>query len=246
MAYLLEVRNITKNFGAVRALDKVSLEVGEGEVVALLGDNGAGKSTLVKIIGGYHSPDSGEIIWKGEKVKFKSVKEAHDAGCEVVYQHLALVPLMSVWRNFFLGREIRKSIGPFEILDKQKMRIITKESLLDLGIKVPSIERPVSFLSGGQRQAIAVGRGVHFGARLLILDEPTAAVSVKETEAILQLIEDVSKRGIGVIFVSHNIYHAYRVANHFIILSLGKKMADIRKDDNVSAEDIIKIIATAS
>ena len=240
---LLEMKGIKKRFGAVKALKGVDFHVNEGEVVGLLGDNGAGKSTLVKIIAGYYHEDEGEIRFNNKPVHFKTPMESHQAGIEVVYQDLALVPLMSVWRNFFLGRELSQKIGFFNFQDKKKMRRISREALKGLGIDIPSVEQSVAFLSGGQRQTVAVGRGVYFGAKLLILDEPTAAVSLRETEAILNLIENVSKRGIAVVFIAHNIYHVYRVASRFVVLDHGKKIADVKKEEGYSAEDIMHIIA---
>ncbi len=240
---LLEMKGIKKRFGAVEALKGVDFHVNEGEVVGLLGDNGAGKSTLVKIIAGYYHEDEGEIRFNSKPVHFKTPMESHQAGIEVVYQDLALVPLMSVWRNFFLGREVSRRVGTFNLLAKRKMRKISREALKGLGIDIPSVEQSVAFLSGGQRQTVAVGRGVYFGAKLLILDEPTAAVSLRETEAILNLIENVSQKGIAVIFIAHNIYHVYRVASRFAVLDHGKKIADVAKKDGYSAEDIMQIIA---
>ncbi|AKI97416.1 ATP-binding cassette domain-containing protein [Kosmotoga pacifica] len=239
---LLEARGIKKSFGAVEALKGVDFRVEEGEVVGLLGDNGAGKSTLIKIIAGYYHHDEGQIFFDGKEVKFNTPRDSHEAGIEVVYQDLALVGLMPVWRNFFLGREICKKVGPIKVLDKSKMRKVSRQGLRGLGIEIPSVDQAVAFLSGGQRQTVAVGRGVHFGAKLLILDEPTAAVSVRETEAILSLIEEVSKRGISVVLVAHNIYHVYRVASRFVVLDHGEKVADVSRDE-VTAEDLIRIIA---
>ncbi len=240
---LLEMKGIKKRFGAVEALKGVNFHVDEGEVVGLLGDNGAGKSTLVKIIAGYYHADEGEIRFNGKQINFKTPMDSHRAGIEVVYQDLALVPLMSVWRNFFLGREISRKVGIFKFLAKKKMREISREALKGLGIDIPSVEQSVAFLSGGQRQTVAVGRGVYFGAKLLILDEPTAAVSLRETEAILNLIERVSKSGIAVIFIAHNIYHVYRVSERFVVLDHGTKIADVKKSEGYTAEDIMQIIA---
>lgn len=239
---LLEVHGIKKRFGAVEALKGVDFHVETGEVVGLLGDNGAGKSTLIKIIAGYYHQDEGQIFFDGKEVHFTTPRDSHAAGIEVVYQDLALVGLMPVWRNFFLGREVCRKIGPFRFLHKKKMKRISREGLRGLGIEIPSVDQAVAFLSGGQRQTVAVGRGVHFGAKLLILDEPTAAVSVRETEAILNLIEEVSKKGISVILVAHNIYHVYRVASRFVVLDHGEKVADVTKD-KVTPEDLIQIIA---
>ncbi|MCW1300588.1 MAG: ATP-binding cassette domain-containing protein [Candidatus Parvarchaeota archaeon] len=239
---LLEMKGIKKNFGAVQALKGVDFQIEEGQVIGLLGDNGAGKSTLIKIIAGYYHQDDGVIKWEGKEIFCRTPAESRQMGIEVVYQDLALVNLLSVWRNFFLGREIETKKGIFKFLDKKKMIDISRKALQGLGIEIPNVNSAVAFLSGGQRQTIAVGRGVYFGAKLLVLDEPTAAVSLREVEAILQLIEEVSKRGIAVIFVAHNIYHVHRVAERFVILEQGIKVADVKKSDGYSAEDIMDIM----
>lgn len=242
---LLEMKGIEKSFGAVKALKGVDFKIEEGEVVGLLGDNGAGKSTLVKIIAGYHHQDKGNIYWQGKELHCRTPAESRKVGIEVVYQDLALVNVLPVWRNFFLGREKTKK-GIFKFLDKKKMTAISWEALKGLGIEIPNVNAAVAFLSGGQRQTIAVGRGVYFGARLLVLDEPTAAVSLREVEAILKMIEEVSKKGISVIFIAHNIYHVHRVADRFVILEQGKKIADIKKSDGYSAEDVINLMLASN
>ncbi len=239
---LLEMKGIEKSFGKVQALKGVDFKIDEGEVVGLLGDNGAGKSTLVKIIAGYYHEDKGTIMWQGKQVHFRTPAESRRNGIEVVYQDLALVNLLPVWRNFFLGREIQTKKGIFNFLDKKKMMDISKDALKGLGIEIPNVKSAVAFLSGGQRQTIAVGRGVYFGAKLLVLDEPTAAVSLREVEAILNLVEMVSKKGIAVIFIAHNIYHVHRVADRFVILERGAKIADISKRDGYKAEDVMDIM----
>ncbi len=239
---LVEMRNIVKSFGKVQALRGVDFTIGKNEIVGLLGDNGAGKSTLIKVLVGLYKPDSGEIYLEGKRVSFNSPKDARDAGIEPVYQDLALANLMSISRNFFLGREPTISIGPFKFLNRKEMDRVSKEALTDIGVTVRSAEETVSFLSGGERQAIAIGRGIHFGAKLLILDEPTAALSVKETRKVLELILEAKKRGLSVIFITHNIYHVYQVADKFTLLEHGRKVGDFEKN-TVKPEDIIDIIS---
>ena len=239
---LVEMKNIYKSFGKVYALKGVDFSVGQNEVVGLLGDNGAGKSTLIKTLVGLHQPDKGEVYFEGKRVFFSSPKDARNYGIETVYQDLALINLMSISRNFFLGREPTVRIWPFNILKKKEMDRIAKEVLTDIGVRVRSVDEAVSFLSGGERQAIAIGRAIHFGAKLLILDEPTAALSVKETRKVLDLILEAKERGLSVIFITHNIYHVYEVADKLTLLEHGKKVGDFVKKD-VTPEEIIDIIA---
>lgn len=239
---LIEMKGIVKNFGRVYALKGVDFSVGENEVVGLLGDNGAGKSTLIKVLVGLHQPDKGEVYFEGKKVSFSSPRDARNYGIETVYQDLALIPLMSISRNFFLGREPVSRVGLFNILRKKEMDEIAREVLEDIGVKVRSVDEAVSFLSGGERQAIAIGRAIHFGAKLLILDEPTAALSIKETRKVLDLILEAKEKGLSVVFITHNIYHVYEVADKLTLLEHGKKVGDFVKKD-VTPEEIIDIIA---
>jgi simple sugar transport system ATP-binding protein len=233
--------NISKNFGTVQALKNVDFDVGYQEVMGLVGDNGAGKSTLIKILTGVFPPDTGEIYFEGKKVEIRSPKEARDLGIETVYQDLALIPLMSISRNFFLGREPVVQVGPFRFMDKRKMDATVKKVLSEIGINVRSPEEPVAILSGGERQSVAIGRALHFGAKLLILDEPTSALSVRETHKVLDFILEAKERGLSIIFITHNIYHVYSVADRFTILEHGRKVATFKRTE-VSAEDIIEII----
>lgn len=234
--------NIDKAFGRIQALDGVSFSVGHQEVVGLLGDNGAGKSTLIKTLVGLHALDGGEIYFEGKPVRFSSPREARAAGIETVYQDLALVELMNISRNFFLGREPVNRFGPFRFLDKKKMDTECSDLLKDIGIGVRSPHERVEFLSGGERQAISIGRAMHFGAKLLILDEPTAALSIRETRKVLDHVQQARKAGLSVIYITHNIYHVYPVADRFTILERGKNLVDFNKKD-VTAEDIIETIA---
>ncbi len=238
---LVRMVNISKSFGTVQALKNVDFDVDYQEVMGLVGDNGAGKSTLIKILTGVFPPDTGEIYFEGKKVEIRSPREARDLGIETVYQDLALIPLMSISRNFFLGREPTVKIGPFRFLDKRRMDRTVRKVLSEIGIKVRSPDEPVAVLSGGERQSVAIGRALHFGAKLLILDEPTSALSVRETHKVLDFILEAKERGLSIIFITHNIYHVYSVADRFTILEHGRKVATFRKDE-VSAEDIIEII----
>ncbi len=240
---LLEMVNISKSFGHVRALRNVDFTVGRQEVVGLLGDNGAGKSTLIKILTGVHRPDSGEIRMDGERVDFESPGDARAAGIETVYQDLALVPLMSIQRNFFLGHEPLRPVGPFKFLDQKRMERECRDVLEDIGIKVRSTEDEVSVLSGGERQSISIGRALHFGVKLLILDEPTSALSIKETDKVLGYVTEAKNRGLSVIFITHNIYHVYPVADKFTILSHSTKLGDFPKG-TVSPEQVSRMIVT--
>lgn len=218
---VLELTDIGKNFGNIHALRGVSLSVHEGEVTCILGDNGAGKSTLIKIISGLYPYDTGHYRVAGEKVKFGSPREALDRGIATVYQDLALVPLLPVWRNFFLGSELTRGVWPARRLEVEAMRRTADEELQKMGIRVPDIDQPVGTLSGGQRQVVAIARAIHFGARVLILDEPTAALGVKQSGVVLKYISAARDAGLGVIFITHNPHHAYMVGDHFVILRQG-------------------------
>lgn len=221
---LMELTDISKSFGAVRAVDRVTVSFDAGEVVALLGDNGAGKSTLVKIMSGVHQPDSGQMRFDGAEVRFRSASEARKAGIETVYQDLALVENLSVVRNFFLARE--KRVGPF--LAFKQMTSETEMALHEIGLRnLGSVHTEVSYLSGGERQAVAIGRAVYFGRKMLILDEPTAALSVHETNKVIQYIQEAKSRNLSVIVVMHNLHQVRQFADRFVVLWHGIKVADI-------------------
>jgi len=239
---LVEMKKISKSFGHIDALKNVDFVVNHREIVGLLGDNGAGKSTLIKILTGVYSPDSGSIYLDGEKVQFSSTRGAMEKGIETVYQDLALVDLMSISRNFFLGREPKKKIGFIKILDKRFMRDTASRCLKEIGIQARSCDEAVSNLSGGERQSIAIGRAMYFGARLLILDEPTAALSIKESNHVLQYALEARDRGLSVIFISHNVHHVYSIADRFTIMERGEKMGVFSKSE-VTAEQIAEMIA---
>ncbi len=224
------MRAISKRFGTVSALEGVDFEVRRGEVCALLGDNGAGKSTLIKILTGIYPATSGEIRMNGAPVTIRTPADARSLGIETVYQDLALVNLMSVTRNFFLGREVTGGIGPLRFMRLTEMNQRTEKALLDIGIEKfsqgRSVTEPVAKLSGGERQSIAIGRAVHFGASLLILDEPTSALSVGETEKVLHYTLRAKERGMAVIFISHNLHHVSKVADRYTIIRHGRKVGD--------------------
>jgi len=237
----VEMRDIHKSFGNVQALRGVDFTVYENEVVGLVGDNGAGKSTLVKILTGIYQPDRGEIYYRGQRVKFSSPADAHALGIEPVHQSGATIDEISVWENFFLGRELVKDLFFIKLLDKRQMRRITQETLSKLGIELDSVDRPIGTLSGGQRQAVVIGRAVHFGGELLVLDEPTAALSLKETERVLKYIEGVKKLGRSVILISHLTLHVYPIADRFVILDRGEKIGDFPKEQ-ISRKELEEII----
>jgi simple sugar transport system ATP-binding protein len=228
-APLLEAVDISKSYGSVGALSSASLRVEAGRVTCLLGDNGAGKSTLIKILSGAVRPDRGTIRINGEAVSFSSPKDARDCGIATVYQDLAVVPVMPVYRNFFLGREPAKGRGPLTRFDTSFAKATTRQALVDMGVHVDDVDRPIGTLSGGERQSLAIARAVHFGAKVLILDEPTSALGVKEAEQVLRHIVRARKGGIGVIFITHNVQHAYPVGDEFTILKRGSVSETVEK-----------------
>ncbi|MBO3143765.1 ATP-binding cassette domain-containing protein [Dermatophilus congolensis] len=232
-APLLRLSGVGKSYGNVDALRGVDLTVRAGEVTCVLGDNGAGKSTLIKIIAGLHSHTSGTFEVEGVSTVFSSPRQAHAAGIATVYQDLALAPLLSVWRNFFLGHELTRGFGR---LDVAAMKEVAGRELRRIGIDVPDVDRPVGALSGGQRQCIAIARAVFFGAKVVVLDEPTAALGVKQSGVVLRYIDRMRRDGIGVVFITHNPQHAYLVGDHFVVLTLGRvalaaDRADITVDE---------------
>lgn len=238
---LVWMENITRKFGTITALQGVNFGVENGEVRALLGDNGAGKSTLIKVLMGIHQPTSGQIYFDGKPVWINSPKEAREIGIEAVYQDLALVNLMSISRNFFLGREMVKKFGPVGLLDIKGMESICRSSLNDIGIEIRSASERVGSLSGGERQSIAIGRGVYFGAKVLILDEPTSALSVAETRKVLSYIENARERQLAVIFITHNVHHVYMVADSYTIIRQGRNVGTYFKGE-LSEDDIADLI----
>ena len=239
---LLEIKNISKFFGSVIALQDVSAFVRAGEVTCLLGDNGAGKSTLIKVLSGVHKATEGEYLFNGELQDFDSPREALESGIATVYQDLAMIPLMSVWRNFFLGSEPTKGWGPFKHFDSKFARETTKSELAKMGIDIRDPEQTVGTLSGGERQSVAIARAVYFGAKVLILDEPTAALGVKQAGVVLKYILQAKNRGIGVIFITHNPQHAYPVGDHFVILRRGQVYGDFSKEE-LPLEQLVQMMA---
>jgi len=228
---LLEVHSISKYFGSVIALKDVSMFCRAGEVTCLLGDNGAGKSTLIKTLSGVYKPDQGEYRFDGKARTFDSPRDALDLGIATVYQDLAMIPLMSIWRNFFLGSEPTSGFWPFRRYNVKFAKETTREELGKMGIDIRDPEQPVGTLSGGERQSVAIARAVYFGARVLILDEPTAALGVKQAGVVLRYIVQAKQRGVGVIFITHNPHHAYPVGDHFVILRRGQVFGDFPKSE---------------
>ena len=241
--YILQLEDISKYFGAVIALNGVTLRLRRGEVHCLLGDNGAGKSTLIKTLAGVHSPEKGQYLVEGKPVRFNSPREALDAGIATVYQDLALVPLMSVARNFFMGREpTRKWLGLIPVMDHAVAGTTAAAKLAEMGIRARDPDQPVGTMSGGERQCLAIARAIHFGAKVLILDEPTAALGVKQSVNVLKLIHKARERGISVIFITHNVNHAYPVGDSFTLLNRGQSMGSYAKD-KVSKEAVLDMMA---
>ncbi len=231
MAALIEMQHIVKRFGTVEALKGVSFSLNKGDVHCLLGDNGAGKSTFIRIMSGFHQPTGGRMFMDGEQVSFASPSDALNRGIATVYQDLGLVPLMSVTRNFFMGRELVSSFGPLKVLKKREADRIAREEMLKIGIRVPDPSQPVGTMSGGQRQSLAIARAVYFGARVLILDEPTSALGVAQTAMVLQYIARLREEGIGVVFITHNARHAMQVGDRFTVLSQGQTLGTFAKGD---------------
>ena len=245
MSELLKLNNVTKSFGAVEALVNVSFTVNSGEVVALLGDNGAGKSTLIKILSGVHKHDNGKIKWQGNDIVIKSPAHARQIGFSVVYQDLAVVPLISIYRNFFLGKEelICKKILGVSFIRNNYAKNIARNALKQLGIEIENVESNVGVLSGGERQSISIARAVYFQSKLLILDEPTAALSLKETAKVLSYVQEAKKSDVGVIMITHNISHAWDSADRFVVLYRGEVASILRKEET-SVKEIENLINT--
>jgi simple sugar transport system ATP-binding protein len=236
------LHNVTKNFGNVVAIQGVTFEVGRGEIVGLVGDNGAGKSTLVKVMNGFYRPDHGEIQLWGRPVRFNSPRDARSVGIETVYQDLALIPALSMWRNFFLGREIK--IGhPLRVLAKRKMREIAMTNLREMGLtRLRSPDEPIDILSGGERQALAIARARYFGGSLLLLDEPTSALSVKETEKVSEAVHIARDGGLGVVIIDHNIGHVHRICDRIVIMESGRVISSVLRDD-ITAQRVSDMVA---
>jgi simple sugar transport system ATP-binding protein len=239
---LLEARGVCKYFGSVNALQDISLKVNAGEVTCVLGDNGAGKSTLIKILSGVHSPDEGGLVMNGEPVTFTNPRDARAVGIATVFQDLATVPLMSVWRNFFLGNEPTKGRGPLQRMDIKAAQSTMRDEMAKMGIDVRDPNQTVGTLSGGERQALAIARAVYFGAKVLILDEPTSALGVKQSGIVLKYVVQARAEGRGVIFITHNPHHAFPVGDRFVLLKRGQMMGSYLKSQT-SLEQLTALMA---
>lgn len=221
---IIRMTNIEKHFGSVIALAGVTVEVFPGECHCLLGDNGAGKSTFIKTMSGVHQPTKGEIYFEGKPLHFDDPRDAMTAGIATVHQHLAMIPLMSVSRNFFMGNEPERKIGPFKFFDHDRANKVTMEEMRKMGINLRGPDQAVGTLSGGERQTVAIARAVHFGAKVLILDEPTSALGVRQTSNVLATVDKVRKDGIAVVFITHNVRHALAVGDRFTVLNRGQTL----------------------
>jgi simple sugar transport system ATP-binding protein len=242
MGHLLEADRISKYYGNIVALQDISAHVNAGEVTCILGDNGAGKSSFIKILSGCHQPDAGRLLVDGEAVHFSSPRDARAHGIATVYQDLALVPLMSIWRNFFLGAEPRRGAGPLKWVDADKAKRVVRTELNEMGIDIRDPNQPVGTLSGGERQSVAIARAVHFGARVLILDEPTSALGVKQAGVVLKYILQARDRGVAVIFITHNPHHAYPVGDRFVILNRGQSLGSFDKTQ-IDRQELVRLMA---
>jgi simple sugar transport system ATP-binding protein len=239
---IIEMRDIEKHFGSVIALAGVSLAVHPGEVMCLLGDNGAGKSTFIKTMSGVHAPSAGEMLVEGKPVTFSGPREALDTGIATVYQDLAVIPLMSITRNFFMGREPTKGFGPFRYIDFKHCDGVAREEMKKIGIDVRDPGQAVGTLSGGERQCVAISRAVYFGAKVLILDEPTSALGVRQTSMVLKYVNMVRNKGLGVVFITHNVRHAMAVGDKFTVLNRGKTLGTAQKGE-ISPEELQNLMA---
>ena len=245
-APLLKVSGVSKSFGHVQALKDVNFELNEGEVLGLVGDNGAGKSTFIKILSGVHKKDEGEILFDGKSINFNSPAEAIEAGFETVYQDLALAPDLPIYSNMFLGRELTKKglLGRLGFVDKEAMKLSVEENITKLKATLNHAEQEVGTLSGGQRQSVAITRAVIWGKKVIIMDEPTAALGVEESEKVLQIVKEVKNHGITVIFISHTMPHVLEVSDKICVLRLGSTVANLNAADT-NYEEVVQYITGA-
>jgi simple sugar transport system ATP-binding protein len=242
-APILALKNVNKSFGPIEVLNDISLQVKAGEVLCLLGDNGAGKSTLIKMLSGVYTLTSGTLEMDGNPQNFTNPRQASDMGIATVHQFGGTFPLMSIGRSFFVGVEPTKGWGPFKVYDRKKANEIAVKAVRDFGItRIDDGDRLVGGLSGGERQSLAIARAVHFGARVLILDEPTAALGVKQASHVLRIVNEAKKRGLAVIFITHQVMHAMAVGDHFAVLIRGSIAADFRKGEK-TREEITDLMA---
>jgi simple sugar transport system ATP-binding protein len=241
-APIVEMRDIEKHFGSVIALAGVSVDIYPGECHCLLGDNGAGKSTFIKTMSGVHKPTRGEILFEGKPMHFDDPRDAIAAGIATVYQDLALIPLMSVSRNFFMGNEPLRKFGPLKLFDHELANRITMEQMRAMGINLRGPDQAVGTLSGGERQTVAIARAVHFGAKVLILDEPTSALGVRQTANVLATVDKVRKKGIAVVFITHNVRHALAVGDRFTVLNRGKTLGTAQRGQ-ITPEELQDMMA---
>ena len=236
----MKLRKIVKRYGVILALDRVDFHIDHNEVIGLVGDNGAGKSTLIKILSGLVQPEGGEIFHRGQKIRIQSSRDSHGLGIETIYQDIALVEPMNIVRNIFLGREETTSLGFLKMKSmKEKSMDVLQQTIGIAGIVSP--DQIVKELSGGQVQAVAIARAVYFKKNILLLDEPTSALSIRETEKMLEYIIQLKQEGISSVLVSHNLYHAFQVVDRFVVLSHGKKVRDVHKNQT-SIQELTKII----
>ncbi|AXI47318.1 ABC transporter ATP-binding protein [Sulfitobacter sp. SK012] len=239
---IIEMRDIEKHFGAVIALAGVSINILPGECHCLLGDNGAGKSTFIKTMSGVHKPTKGEIVFNGQPMNFENPRDAMEAGIATVHQHLAMIPLMSVSRNFFMGNEPVKKVAGISFFDREHADRVTMEAMRKMGINLRGPDQAVGTLSGGERQTVAISRAVHFGARVLILDEPTSALGVRQTANVLATIDKVRKDGVAVVFITHNVRHAMAVGDRFTVLNRGKTLGTAMRGE-ISPKELQDMMA---
>jgi simple sugar transport system ATP-binding protein len=242
VAPIIEMKHIHKWFGTVHAVDDVSLSLNPKEIIGLVGDNGAGKSTLIEILSGVLQPSTGDIFFKGEKITIPNVNAAREFGIETVHQSQAVAQDRTVAQNIFLGREMLKSFGPIRVLDKQGMRKVSRELTENLGLNIPSPDHEVRFCSGGERQGVAIARAMYFKAQVVILDEPTTALSIRGRDKVLALAKRLRDEGISVIFITHNIHHVYPIADKFVIMSRGRVIREVKREET-SLEEIEAYLA---
>ncbi len=241
-APIIQMKNIEKHFGSVIALAGVSIDVFPGECHCLLGDNGAGKSTFIKTMSGVHKPTKGEIFFEGKPLSFQRPRDAISAGIATVYQDLAMIPLMSVSRNFFMGNEPIRKIGPLSFFDHEMANRVTMDEMRQMGINLRGPDQAVGTLSGGERQTVAIARAVYFGAKVLILDEPTSALGVRQTSNVLATVDKVRSQGIAVVFITHNVRHALAVGDQFTVLNRGKTLGTAKRGE-ISPEELQELMA---